>query len=238
MVNSPNGKDATATGRSGALAQLDAVCDIVLVLDEALRITDVRASVPLGGEVIARWIGNPLSAIASPESLPKLPLLFADAGPEAQARWRHVNFLDGDDVVPLLVKYFGPTGPERSGGLIGARDLRPMSALQASYLSLQTALERCMDRCRDRSLTGRDGLIADVAHEVGRKSLSSIITETVQSLERRCLADALAMNGGDPMAAARVLGMSRAEFVKKARSLDVPLNVLAGTDDTPDDRLV
>lgn len=238
MDKSPDGKETTAESPTGALAELDEVCDIVLVLDDALRVIDVRSSVPLGEAVASRWIGRTLTSIASPESLPKLPLLMAEAAPSPQARWRHVNFIDGDDVLPLLVKYFGPKGPDRPGGLIGARDLRPMSALQASYQSLQTALERCMDRCRDRSLDGRAALIADVAHEVGRKSLSNIITETVQSLERRCLGDALAMSGGDPMAAARILGMSRAEFIRKARSLDVPLDVLECTDDDPDGRLV
>ncbi len=212
-----------ADARSANLVPTESVFDIVILLDSDLRVTELSAAVAPGANGLGHWIGRPVVDLLSPECVPKLPLLLADGGHPETARWRHLNFLDGGDVLPFLAKYFPPAQPERAQRLLGLRDLRSISEMQKSFQSLQTELESFRARAQDAADDSRNVLISAAARDVGRKSLSRIVEETVQSLERRCLADAIEMSAGDLAAAARLLRLSEDALIEKAAGLGLPL---------------
>jgi DNA-binding protein Fis len=201
--------------------------DIVLTLADDDTVIDVLPSVMVDPRMLIGWIGKPIFEIIADDSLPKLPMLFADDASDRlrEARWRHLNFeIEGGDGLPLLVKYFQFKGANDPVRLIVARDLRPVHEIQRQFQEAQLALGEQVNRLTRESGKGdadqaalRIGL-----SEIGQKPLDVIIAETAQALERICIAEAMKLTHGNEAKAAALLGLSEGDLAHRLKGFDDP----------------
>lgn len=133
-----------------AAVLIAAAADITLALDRAGTITDIAIRTDdLAADLhdAETWQGKAFSAIAAPDSRPKVAALIADAGKNTETRWRHVNHLTPDGrSIPILYCCVLLGGNRL---VAFGRDLRDLSALQQRLVSAQQGMERDYSRLRE-----------------------------------------------------------------------------------------
>lgn len=148
-----------------------AAADLALVVDR----TGVVADVATSGELRAfdpaeRWIGLPLVACVTVESVPKIEALLAEGHARGLSGWRQVNHPNpGQDDLPVLYSSVA-LGHEGRLLLLG-RNLQPMALLQQRLLQAQQAMEQDYARLRQAEtryrllfqLSGEGVVICDAA---------------------------------------------------------------------------
>ncbi len=197
---------------SQALMLVQGSADLVLVFDSNRRVLEVRAGFGQSWPGSEKWPGALLDDLMCLASRPKLSLLLADngVGAEEVPRWRHVNLQTGSVSFPVLLRYYGFSGPSGGTHLMIGRDLRPTVAMQDQVQRALIDLERKAEALRAPA----------PMHQQDAMPQDRIVEETARSLERRCVDAALRLSDGDQRAAARLLDMEEDEFER----------VLAGTE--------
>lgn len=160
--------DDAATAALGALADLPATvaaqalaaaCDLVLVIDAAGMIRELRIGQDdLSGLGLESWLNQHFADVVAPENRTKVAEMLE--GTSEAGRWRHVNHPTPGGDVP--VRYLMLAGND-GGHLAIGRDMRPAAALQQRLLRAQQAMER--DSLRLRQLEARYRLLFDTATE-------------------------------------------------------------------------
>lgn len=201
--------------------------DGLMLIDAAARVSAIHALGPLAEAICPHWTGQPLEAIVCTASRAKLPSILAtdDLSRAERARWRHVNLNRRDaEPLPVLVKHLAVA----EGPILVLRDLRPTVDLQGRFQRAMLELEQSYQRLGwagsiaeradgDESEVARS-VVEDMLSGVGRRPMQQIVSETVQVLERLCIRQALRQSPEDVDAAARILGLTRAELDRRSRS--------------------
>ena len=125
-----------------------AAADLAVVVDQAGVVCDVANSNELRQlGTTDRWIGLPLSACVTGDSVSKIESLLQEGRTRGVSGWRQVNHpLPGSDDVPILYSCASLGSDDRM--LFLGRDLRPMAMLQQRLLHAQQAMEREYARLR------------------------------------------------------------------------------------------
>ncbi len=125
-----------------------AAADIAVVVDATGTVCDVASSNELRHlDAAERWIGLPLTACVTAESVDKIESLLASGASHPLTGWRQINHpLPRHDDVPVL--YACASLGHEGRLLFLGRDLRPMAALQQSLLQAQQSMERQYARLR------------------------------------------------------------------------------------------
>jgi hypothetical protein len=210
MTHVPTPSPRLASLNAGSARQLFlATADLVLSIDSDRRVQEAVAGAGAVFPGMAGWVGLQLDDLLCAASRSKLPGLLADNGAEAAEppRWRHVNLQRGRDSVPVLVRYYGYSGPGGGLHLIVGRDLRPTVAMQEQVQRAIIELER-----KAEALDPEVPRIGDPVMHVGSRSLRHIMDQTAQVLKWLCVAEALRLSEGDRSAAARLLDIAEDEL--------------------------
>jgi hypothetical protein len=130
---------AFAPNLAQAFASL--ACDVALVLDAQGVITRVAHSA--GGSLLqasAGWLGQPLVAIVTVQTRPKIDSLLRELAELGLGRRREVNLPAQPAEVPVAFTALrlGPNGPSLAVG----HDLRAVAQMQQRFLRVQQELER------------------------------------------------------------------------------------------------
>jgi len=148
---------------ASAAGVLAAAADIAIVLDAKGVIREVTVNnpqIPLGETT--SWVGQAWTGLVTSESKVKVEELLQEAGGQAAARWRHINYpsAQGADV-PILCSAIqvGQKGDVIAFG----RDLRSMASLQQRLVEAHQAMER--DYLRMRHMETRYRLLFELAAE-------------------------------------------------------------------------
>jgi len=125
-----------------------AAADIALVVDGAGTICDVASSHDLSRlEAPRRWVGMPLTACVTTESVNKIESLLLEGRKQKISGWRQINHpISGQPDIPILYSSI-LIGKEGELLCLG-RDLSPMASLQQKLLQAQQMMEREYARLR------------------------------------------------------------------------------------------
>jgi len=125
-----------------------AAADLAIVVDGAGTVCDIASSNELISiDAPRRWVGMPLTACVTPESVAKIESLLAEGRMQRISGWRQVNHpMPGEMDVPILYSCI-LIGKEGELLCLG-RDLRPMATLQQKLLQAQQMMEREYARLR------------------------------------------------------------------------------------------
>lgn len=161
-----------------------------------------------------RCVGWPMADAVSVESRPKVAqLLSANClGGDGEYRWRHINLLKRDGTtLPVLAKYVElGTDPDLMRLLL-VRDLSAVSEMQQQFVQAFAEIDRLvarMSHAQDKPVFSETGLDA----RIGVDALDEILGDTLQHVQRHCIALALARTQGNTGAAALMLGLSLEDF--------------------------
>lgn len=123
-------------------------CDLALAVDAA----GVVRQVETGGEDFAEaapetWLGRPLESVVTPESVPKLNALLAEARAGERPRRREINHptVGGED---LPIRYAAAFAPDEDLVLLMGHDMRAIASLQSRLVAAQQAMEQEYERLR------------------------------------------------------------------------------------------
>jgi len=196
---------------------LVAVADVIITLDDNYVVVGVTDPMNLDNLTIWKWAGRKIVDVVAPDSASKMSRLLREETPggAVSPRWRHINFLDAaGGNLPLLVKYFYlPAGASTTRLLVG-RDLRPMEEAQQRF---QKALAELGPGPARPPQGETYDPAADFDDLFGRKAFDEIVTEAREILERTFFAEALRRANGDSAAAAMLLGLEEADFLRRLR---------------------
>ena len=125
-----------------------AAVDIAVIVDNAGMVCDVASGSEMQQfDAAERWIGLPMTACVSPDSVHKVEALLREGNQHSVSGWRQLNHpLPGLDDIPVLYSC-ASLGAEGRMVCLG-RDLRPMAALQHRLLQAQQTMEREYARLR------------------------------------------------------------------------------------------
>jgi hypothetical protein len=195
------------------------LADILIKLDAAGRIIGVVDTAGIANGSEAGWIGKTPPDIASVESVTKIQkLIDADAFTDGPSPWRHVNLvINAKSTIPLLVKHFSMMAGAIPLRFIAGRDLRPLQQAQVRFQEAAAELERRIDRRNVECFT-RPGLnaLVGVTHALGSKPIDEIVKETADRVQQAFFSEAMRHAEGDPEQAAKLLGLSTDEFLRRA----------------------
>lgn len=191
------------------------LADILIKLDSAGRITSVidNAAITKGAET--GWIGKMLPAVVSPESVGKAEkLIDPQTLSDATKPWRHINLVTASGgMIPLLVKHFCLSAGPIDYHLLAGRDLRPLQQIQAKFQAAAAELERRSDRRAGRT---DFATLLGATNVLGTKSIDDIVKEAAEMVQQAFFAEAMRHASGDPEKAAKLLGLTTQEFLRRA----------------------
>ncbi|MFN3889347.1 MAG: hypothetical protein ACK4MV_03040 [Beijerinckiaceae bacterium] len=198
---------------------LVAVADVIITLDDNYIVIGVTDPMNIDNLTLWKWTGRKVIDVVSSESVPKLSRILREEAPgdTMSGRWRHINFVDAaGGNLPLLVKYFHLSAGPVTTRLIVGRDLRPIEEVQQRF---QKALdEMAPERASDRAPAAPPyDPTPDFDELLGRKPFDEIVDEATQILQRTFFTEALRRANGDSAAAAMLLGLDEAEFLRRLR---------------------
>lgn len=125
-----------------------AAADIAIIVDGAGTICDVANSNDLRCiDASNRWVGMPLTACVTPESVAKIETLLTEGRNQKLIGWRQVNHpISGQPDIPIL--YSCISIGKQGEVLCMGRDLRPIASLQQKLLQAQQMMETEYARIR------------------------------------------------------------------------------------------
>lgn len=192
------------------------ITDVIIALDDNYVIVGVTGPASIDNLTMLKWTGRKVQDVVSPESAPKLlRILRAETpGAEPSQRWSHINFLDAaSGSLPLLVKYFWLPGGATTTRLIAGRDLRPMEEAQKGF---RNALAEHGPSPPSPQAEPYDPS-ADFDALFSSKPFDAIVAEARDLLQRTFFAEALRRANGDNAEAAKLLGLDKADFLRRLR---------------------
>lgn len=204
--------------------------DLTLFIDHRTIVIDAIRAESYSAADVSHWIGLPLRSIVGAESAGKIDLLISNdvSEPSSDARWRHINLLGGDgSILPVLARYLVLKSDAEDVRMLVLRDLRPMQAANERFISAQRETEhQYNERVRQLENTIQvlqtrmiaDASVEGVLEKIGDSPLSKVISETANSLERRCLLAILQEAGGSHEVAAKVAKMPLEAWMNKVRT--------------------
>lgn len=164
------------------------------------------------------WVGSKFNTIIASDSQNKAKqLIRTNAGLNPNTYlWRHINFVSKDGhQIPLLTKQFIFDSSGEDLYQIVCRDLRPLTDLNARWLKETKDLMALRDR---NMLSDGASLPSSSADKlVGVAPLGDIVQSAVSEIIGMCLESANKATDGDDFAAARLLGISVAEYKDRMR---------------------
>ncbi|MEM9277652.1 MAG: helix-turn-helix domain-containing protein [Pseudomonadota bacterium] len=187
--------------------------DLTILLSNNLTVTDVLGSPDFDGEILQNWKGQRLETLVARDSLGKLaPLLEDNAATKTnETRWRHLNFVvEGTSDLPLLTKFFRFANEGTAHHLICARNLGPSLDIQQRFMRLEATMlkqNHSKTASTDRSFESWK-VVAKVVAEIASPGADKEAMDTLASIEKLCILEALKKSNGNEHKAAQLLNIS------------------------------